>query len=274
MIVNIPEAKSVFDRLGGVEAAYDGKTSSIDSWRKDYIESIEANRQLPPMAIFNIFVSSLLERAMKGEAFEKRTDTFKRVFESFEDVTEESVAQTLADVGYRFPSSGQAVVMSAKALVNAAGFSWPEYFSEAEKNYLNDYPQDSFLVAKYVGLKTRDLALSTFSNRFVAVDVHIIRTTLRTGLIVRGYCDPVQTASDDYLFVRNLVLKLSFETGWPNNGYSPGEIDRMLWHFGRSVCKSTPVCRRCPLTDLCLTSVQRRSLAREGRNASSSQTSA
>jgi len=53
--------------------------------------------------------------------------------------------------------------------------------------------------------------------------------------------------------MHDLVLKLSKQTGWPGAGYSPGEMDRMFWLFGRSTCTAKPRCTRCPVREVCLT---------------------
>ncbi len=93
-----------------------------------------------------------------------------------------------------------------------------------------------------MGYKTRDLALSEF---FVAIDLHVVRVTTRTGLLMHGYGDSRITTDlskeAGYLFFHDLMLKLSRKTGWPGTDYSPGEIDRMLWYFGRAVCRATPL---------------------------------
>lgn len=91
----------------------------------------------------------------------------------------------------------------------------------------------------------------------MAIDLHVVRVTSRTGLLLHGYGDPRITTEvgrkRGYLFFHDLMLKLARRTGWQAAGYSPGEIDRMFWHFGRAVCKATPACRGCPLASTCLT---------------------
>ena len=57
-----------------------------------------------------------------------------------------------------------------------------------------------------------------------------------------------------YLFFHGVILRLAKKTGWPDAGYSLGEIDRMLWNFGRAICKATPMCQSCPIAAMCLTS--------------------
>jgi hypothetical protein len=100
-----------------------------------------------------------------------------------------------------------------------------------------------------VGYKTRDLALSEMSDRFVALDLHVVRVTTRTGLLVHGYGNPQITtnvsAKEGYLFFHDVMLKLSRKTGWPDSGYSLGEIDRMFWFRSRAL-RSNPCLRIVP----------------------------
>jgi endonuclease III len=139
-----------------------------------------------------------------------------------------------------------------------------DYIEEAEQSYESDFENDRFLSIKGVSFKTRDLALSEFSDRFVAVDLHVVRVTARTGVLLHGYGDPRVTTDPSkaagYLFFHDLILKLSRQTGWPEAGHSPGEIDRMLWNFGRAVCRAAPRCDSCPITAQCLTAMARRSM--------------
>ncbi len=258
METRFPEPTQVLGGISDVRATLAGETRSIDTWRAQYREDLTAARQKPDIAIFNSFVNCLLERAMPGEAWTRRMEVFEEAFASLADVTPERIAEVLQRVGYRFPAGGLTVVLAAKRIVTSDGFSWWSYVQRAEESYENDFREDPFLGIKGVAFKTRDLALSELSGRFVAIDLHIVRVTTRTGLLLHGYGHPEITTDvgrpKGYLFFHDLMLKLARRTGWPEeDGYSPGEIDRMLWHFGRSVCKATPLCTKCPLQDLCLT---------------------
>jgi endonuclease III len=255
MPIEVPSIVNMLDKMGKVPAPYQDIKKSINEWRQNYLDELATPRD--GIQVFNRFVSDLLERAMRGEVGTRRNEAFKKTFRSYEDVTDTRVQQVLKSTGYRFPNMGLEVVRAAKGIVMAKGFSWNSYFGEAEWNYADDYQNDKFLEIDGVSFKTRDLALSAFSNRFVAIDVHISRITLRTGLFVSGYGDP-KISSDykdkqGYLFLHNLLIKLSKETGWPGKGYSPGEIDRTFWYFGRTICKSEPKCSSCPVAEICLT---------------------
>ena len=194
---------------------------------------------------------------MPGEAWVRRAQVIQRVFLSLHTVTEQTARQVLTEAGYRFPADGVEVILATKALVSEPGFSWDGYVQQAEQHYETDFRLDRFLEIRGVSYKTRDLALSELSDRFVAIDLHVVRVTTRTGLLLHGYGDPritteVRTEAG-YMFFHDLMLKLSRRTGWPETGYSPGEIDRMIWHFGRTVCRATPACQACPFAEICLT---------------------
>ena len=258
MLVEVPEADDVLARMAGVQSTFAGETRTIAEWRREYVERVASAREGSPIEVFKRFVGGgLLERAMSGEAYERRMEGFPSFFQSYDDVTEDRVRQFLAAVGYRFPEAGLVVVMKAKEIVTSPGFCWLSYFEDAEGKYRDEFRDDAFLRIKGVSYKTRDLALSEFSKLFVAVDLHVTRVMARTGLLVHGYGDPAITTNqqtpDGYLFLHRLTLKLSESTGWPQGGYSPGEIDRVFWHFGRTMCKKRPRRSQCPVGDVCLT---------------------
>jgi endonuclease III len=252
-----PDTTEVIDGIRSVGAAYDGTTRSIDEWRQDSLAAIRQNLQLTDIAVFNRFVNCLLERATSGESFERRRRSINALFHAFADYTPANVSRMLKEGGYRFPKKGPVAILGAKAVVTAAGFTWRAYVRRAEQHYETDFSDDDFLDIKGVAFKTRDLALSELSDKFVAIDTHVVRVTARTGLLLHGYGDPrISTAVSDnkaYLFYHDLMLNLARQTGWSGTGYSLGEIDRMLWHFGRTVCRATPQCQACPIAEICCT---------------------
>lgn len=260
----VPEPNDVLARMADVRARLGGNEWSIAEWRARYREELAANRSQSDIGIFNRFVNSLLERAMLGEAWFRRARVLQQVFVSYDAVTEESAREVLRTSGYRWgPEKGAAVIVAAKGIVTRGGFTWEQHIRRAEDRYESDFQDDAFLSIANVNFKTRDLALSELSDRFVAIDLHVVRVTSRTGLLLHGYGDPWITTDvsksdgQGYLFFHDLILKLARRTGWPAAGHSPGEIDRMFWHFGRAVCKAVPGCQGCPVAGTCLTSLGR-----------------
>jgi endonuclease III len=256
--INVPEPRDVFAAIADVQAEFGGDRRTIGEWRELYRQELATALQGSPLLIFFWFVNNLLERATAAESLQRRLKGFQEHFVSFEAITAEPVSEVLDDASYRFPVAGLKVVMEAKRIVTTPGFTWARYVEQAERFYETDFPKDEFLAIQGVGFKTRDLAVSELSDRFAAMDLHVVRVTARTGLLVHGYGNPeistdVSTDSG-YLFFHGLILRLAKRTGWPGSGYSPGEIDRMLWNFGRAVCKARPDCQACPLAGTCLTS--------------------
>lgn len=252
-----PSLLDLMERMKGERAQVADVTKTIEGWRLDYRAQLDRRRGGSDVAILARFASALLQRQMRGETYETRAAIFLREFPTYAALTDERVAAALAEAGYRFPKKGRQVVMEIKKVVAKPGFRWRRYFEEAEANYESDFRNDDFLPIRGVGFKTRDFALSEFSDRFVAIDMQVGKVILRTGLVLHGYGDPRidadYTSDRGYLFMHDLVLKLSKQTGWPGAGYSPGEMDRMFWLFGRSICTSKPRCARCPAREICLT---------------------
>ncbi len=258
MEVSVPEPGDILARIADVQATLNEEQRSIAEWRAVYRRDLATARQRHDIAIFNSFINSLLEQATRGETWRGRANIIQRVFLTLDNVTEANARQVLAEASYRWgPEKGASVIMAAKRLVTEQGFAWTTYIDRAEHRYESNFLEDDFLRIKQVNFKTRDLALSELSEKFVAIDLHIIRVTTRTGLLLYGYGDPRITTDvsrpPGYLFFHGLMLKLARHTGWPGAGYSPGEIDRMFWHFGRTLCRVTPQCEDCPLANICLT---------------------
>jgi len=257
----VPEPSDLLAGIANVSATVSGERRSIAEWRKVYLDELTTAPQQSDIAIFNRFINSLLERAMRGDVWTGRMKVIQDTFLSFDDVTPEHARDVLKQAGYRFPEAGRTVILDAKHIVTDPAFTWRSYLEQADSHYESDFQEDRFLGIKGVSFKTRDLALSELSEKFVAVDLHVVRVTSRTGLLVHGYGDP-QIATDvakanGYLFFHDLMLRLARRTGWPGAGYSPGEMDRMLWNFGRAVCGAKPKCGSCPVAGSCLTSCGR-----------------
>ena len=154
---------------------------------------------------------------------------------------------------YRFPPQGLETILRFRDLFfKRYQGRWGVYLNEAKTKYKDNFVEDEFLSIKGVGLKVRDLALSCFLKEYSANDVHVVRVLVRTGLFVYGYGDidigTNPNKKEDYLFMRKLIIRLSGESD-----FSPGELDRIFWHFGRTICKKKPDCQKCLVKNDCLT---------------------
>jgi len=232
-----------------------GKTAAqtIEQWRLNYLKELKLNNSFDNIEKFKIFIASLLLRANRGEVGGRLHNAFNNKVKRFSDLNKKNIKKALRNSGYRFQDKGTETVIDSKELLfNKYQGRWDKYFKEAKENYKNNFPSDDFLKIKYVGFKVRDLALSCFLKEYSANDFHVVDVLVRTGLILYGYGDlnfgTNPNNEKNYLFLRNLIIKISKQTP-----YSPGEIDRIFWHFGRTICKSKPLCEKCPIKNICLT---------------------
>jgi endonuclease III len=112
---------------------------------------------------------------------------------------------------------------------------------------------------KNISFKLRDLALSNFSSYYAAFDLHVTRVLTRLGWLNYGF--PFLENTDlemgnnpgndkNYLFLHRLFVLLSEMT---KGEYTPVDLDRALWHLGKSICGAKSGCNFCPVTAECPT---------------------
>ena len=141
--------------------------------------------------------------------------------------------------------------------------NWGKYVLEAEAEHADNFRKDPFLTIKGVGFKVRDLALSNFSVKYIANDLHIVRVSTRLGLLNYGFdlfrpgieMGNNPNNNNHYSFLNRLFKKLSEST---DGKYLPVDIDKTFWHFGRTICNDKPKCRECPVMGDCLTGRDKR----------------
>jgi endonuclease III len=253
LIENILPVKASFTEDPGRPESERATSQSIEQWRLSYLKELDVNNSLNDIEKFKVFITSLLLRANRGEVGQRLYKAFNGRINDFNDLDGKTVEIVLKDAGYRFPSKGlETVLDTKKLLLDKYQGNWNGYFKEAKENYRNNFPEDDILKIKGVGFKVRDLALSCFLKEYSANDFHVVDVLVRTGLILYSYGDlnfgTNPNNNENYLFLRNLIINISEQTP-----YSPGEIDRIFWHFGRAICKSKPSCEKCPVKEICLT---------------------
>ncbi len=263
MKITLPDIKSLIKKILPVKASFAGDfihpalgqtaTQTIEQWRLNYLKELKCNNLQNSIGKFNIFITSLLLRASKGEIGGKLYDELRKQIKNYEDINKKNLRNILRETGYRFQNQGIETTLNFKVLfLKKYKGVWENYFKEAKKNYKNNFLADDFLKIKGIGFKVRDLALSCFLKEYSANDFHVVDVLTRTGLIVYGYGNldfgTNPNNNKNYLFLRNLIIKLSEQSG-----YSSGELDRIFWHFGRAICKSRPDCENCPVQNMCLT---------------------
>jgi len=263
MQIKLPDINSLMRKILPVKASFIGDyihpalgktaTQTIEQWRLNYLKELKLNNSLDNIEKFKVFITSLLLRANKGEVGGKLYNAFNNKVKKFSDLNKGNIRKVLKDSGYRFQNQGTETVLSFKKLLfSKYQGKWDKYFKEAREDYRNNFLNDDFLKIRGVSFKVRDLALSCFLKEYSANDFHVVDVLVRTGLILYGYGDlnfgTNPNNNENYLFLRNLIITISEQTC-----YSPGEIDRIFWHFGRAICKRKPLCEKCPVKNICLT---------------------
>ena len=154
---------------------------------------------------------------------------------------------------YRYAPQGIKVILDATEILKSHyNGDVMNYINEAEKHHTTNFRDDPFLGVKFIKWKTRDMALSFFSTKFIALDVHIIRFLFRTGLVLESYSyefPPISNIQDGNVYndIRSLCFSLAKQIPIELSAF-----DRMLWNFGRTVCAAKPKCSDCPINDLCV----------------------
>jgi len=266
MNIQIPELKEILVKIQDVETlpvegVGEDKTTkkTIRDRIEDYNrELIENNNKSNSEKIINYCVL-LLARASKEKTFlpfkEYLLKEHPEISETiYNDQVRNDLKIKLINLGYRWANKGPEIIYKAIDLFNTRyNGKITNYLEEAHKfnNIQNDFTTDQFLKIKYVKYKVRDLGLSSFSNKYIAIDTHVIRTILKTGLILNGYylgISPYSDLQNRYLKIRKILYNIAKKVD-----FSLGEIDRAFWNFGRSICKSrNPKCASCPISEICV----------------------
>jgi len=271
--INLPDIRNVLSLLVREKASFNKETYTIKEWIKEHRKNIRENSQLiknksnkNDIKILITILRDLLIRAMKGESGEKVFNELQKSIKTKKDLYHNNYVQILKRASYRWgPKNGAKVITDVvNILKNEFSWNWESYFKKAEKYSEINYPQDILLKVKNVNFKVRDLALSNFNKNYVANDLHVVRVMTRIGLLCYGF-DLLEDKDlemgnnpgnpKNYLFLHKLILKLSKLT---NSQYSPVDLDRIFWHFGRAICSSEPKCFKCPINNMCLTGKYRK----------------
>jgi len=266
MRLEIPEIKDVLPRVLETESTFDNNTQFIVDWIASHRKNIQKNKlflqektEKNDLKILGMYVKDLLNRNVGGEVGIKAFQELESLVATKKDLCRPVYEQVVKNINYRWGvKTGMQVLEDAVYVIeNKLNWDWKSYFRQADDNYKTNFPQDPFLEIKNVGMKVRDLALSNFSEYFVAFDVHVPRVITRIGLLNTGFDlldDPEIEMGNNamnpkqYLFLHHLVMK------WSKDIYcSMSDLDRAFWHFGRAQCKARPKCKNCSIYDICLT---------------------
>ncbi|MBC8249658.1 MAG: hypothetical protein H8E90_08265 [Anaerolineales bacterium] len=263
MKFEVPEVRDVVTRMLEVEASFDGTRQEIYQWLKDHRRRLERNKQLVAaneyVQVLIIFLPDLLIRGMRGEAGSKVRRELKERIKEEADLRKDIYQRVLKKANYRWGEKGVQVIEDVVRIFrDDYGWDWGQYFEEAEAEKETNFLSDKLLKVKYIGFKVRDLALLSFNENYIANDRNVVRVITRLGFLNYGFelwDDNLEMGTDlakreNYLFLHRLALQLSALT---DGTYSPSDLDRIFWHFGRSRCEAKPQCGDCPVAKICPT---------------------
>ena len=268
MNLELPNINDILGKMVTVNLSFDGQEDAISKWLQRHRKTIKSNQRLfihqseqNDIKILHSMLRDLLVRATKGERGNRVYDELLKTIKRKKDLTTQNYKTILTNAQYRWGIAIGTQVISkvVEFFASRLKWNWKVYFDAAEKYHETNFQQDELLKVKHIGYKVRDLALSSFNRNYVANDLHVVRVMTRLGLLNYGF-DLLTDSSlemgnnpgniKNYLFLHRLVLKLSKLT---HGQYFPADLDKVLWSFGKSICKNRPKCNSCPMKKLCLT---------------------
>lgn len=264
----IPDVSETLDRLMMVESTFDGTTQPICQWVSEHRVKIKENRGLiengssqNDIPVLNMFLRDLLVRAIKGEMGSRVYEELLKTIKSKEDLIEINYREVLKKANYRWGVDDGSKVISdvVHHVQSVLKWNWSAYVERAEYEKERNYQTDPILGIKNISFKLRDLALSNFSPYYAAFDLHVTRVLTRMGWLNYGF--PFLGNSElemgnnpgndkNYLFLHRLFVSLSEIT---KGEYTPVDLDRILWHLGKSICGAKSRCGMCPIVTECPT---------------------
>jgi endonuclease III len=268
MHITIPDVSETLDRLMTVESTFDGTTQPIRQWVSEHRAKIKENRGLiengsskNDIPVLIMFLRDLLVRAIKGEMGSRVYEELVATIKTKADLIETNYREALKNANYRWGVDDGSKVISdvVHHVQSVLQWDWSAYVERAENEKESNYQIDPILGIKNISFKLRDLALSNFSPYYAAFDLHVTRVLTRMGWLNYGF--PFLGNTDlemgnnlgndkNYLFLHRLFISVSDMT---KNEYTPVDLDRILWHLGKSICGAKSRCGACPVVAECPT---------------------
>jgi hypothetical protein len=268
MKITLPDINKIILKVSRIESAFGGETKSINSWVEEHRKCIKNNQRLVKkqsekndIKILLSILRDMLVRAMTGEKGELVHTELSKVIKKKSDLNSKNYRKALNAAKYRWGAENGCEVIENIVIFfdRKLNWKWNKYFNEADKNRYSNFVDDDLLKIKNIGFKLRDLTLSSFNQHYAAFDTHVTRVPTRIGLLNYGFellndqnfemgNDP--SNEKNYLFLHRLFIKLSQMT---DEKYSVADLDRIFWHFGKTMCSSKPKCNKCSIATDCLT---------------------
>jgi len=266
MRIILPDINIIIEKILPVESTFDNETKTIKTWILEHRQFISSNKLLLQqkgdkydIKVLTILLGNLLMRSVKGESGARLEKALIKHIKLKKDLNTVIFKTILKEAHYRWTNDGVQVMSDTIKHFKQLNWNWTKYFKMAQEFHENNFMQDKLLKIDHLKYKVRDLAISNFNENYIANDLHIVRVSTRLGLLNYGFdliSDPSLEMGNNpgniknYLFLHKLFLKLSKMT---NGNYTLADIDRVLWHFGRTICNNKPKCKECPIKKVCLT---------------------
>ncbi len=266
MNISVPEISEIISNTvqSDIKSDFKGKSLRFIDWVSEHRKEVSENKKLfqnkseeNDIKILKHFLPCLLAKNISGDQVDELNRVFSDKIISKKDLTNDNFQKILQESQYRW-KSGEQVINDFVKWLNQNNWDWKKYFKDAETNKRNNFQEDKLLKIKNIKFKVRDLALSEFNENYIAFDLHVARVTTRMGLLNYGFdlfeneIEIGNNPSDgkQYLFLHKLLMKL---VNMLDSKYSLSDLDRIFWHFGRTICQSKPKCNKCPIKNICLT---------------------
>ncbi|MBU0706740.1 hypothetical protein KJ807_06010 [Patescibacteria group bacterium] len=223
------------------------ESRTIGEWIDGMDDEVKVLTSLSQYDQFVEFVTRLLAVSSNEKVWWSKMQSYLRRFSTDNFPDERELGIVLKLHGYRFPKKGAYVIDMAHYVYKTLGESMELYLSVARepKKIEDGFTVCPFLKIKGVGFKVRDLALTDFTLEYPVVDIHVKRIINRLGLFESK--NPVDGVTPvEYREIRKLCLLIAKRLNM-----KPAQLDRALWHLGRSFCNKTPKCGECPNGEIC-----------------------
>jgi endonuclease III len=267
MKIEVPDIKTIYEEMMNAVSrpiSAFGEDSSVQKTILERIQDynndlVKKNKKCNFEKIIK-FCIALLMRATSEKFMIPTLKYLINEYNSVEDVLgdvdfKEKTKMKLKELQYRYSEKGATVILNATKIFHTEYNSDIEEYlklSQAPENLADDFTADTMIKIKNVKYKVRDLGISMFLNNYIALDTHIIRILLRTGLILNSYTLGIAPYSDQNNSARYLDIWRTVKSLAEGAKIPLGELDRAFWNFGRSICKSqNPKCDDCPISKIC-----------------------
>lgn len=152
-----------------------------------------------------------------------------------------AIAQALCDVGYRFPASKSATIVSAAYFILE---NWTSVAERLAARQLNAIRSEMVREVHGVGLKITSHWFRNLGLEWPVVDIHV-RRFLECTAVLPPSSSEKPLSPRDYLRIEGILWELSRATAIP-----AGRLDWAIWVHARGAC-SVGETVRCPVAGTC-----------------------